>query len=70
MSKKRFRKHDCRYKNSNIYKTWILILTKTNQLASGRQTVGLGEDILDDVIFFTVTLIIVQLSYFNTNSKT
>lgn len=70
MSKKRFRKHDYRYKNSNIYKTWILILTKTNQLASGRQTVGLGEDILDDVIFFTVTLIIVQLSYFNTNRKT
>lgn len=48
----------------------MLILTKTNQLASGRQTVRLGEDILDDVIFFTVTLIIVQLGYFNTNRKT
>lgn len=48
---KRFRKPDCSYKNSNIFKTWILILTKTNQLASGRQTVRLGEDILDDVIF-------------------
>lgn len=70
MSMKRFRKPDCSYKNSNIFKTWILILTKTNQLASGRQTVRPGEDILDDVIFFTVTLIIVQLGYFNTNRKT
>lgn len=33
-------------------------------------SVRLGEDILDDVIFFTVTLIIVQLGYFNTNRKT